>query len=81
MKTENIIGYIIINDNEPVYMTDDGKFWRGGTDVFVPIIRDKLEAQKIRKALQNNWKTKEYKPRWFKVLPVKLIKYQRFKND
>jgi hypothetical protein len=80
MKKENIVAYMIIQDGEPVYMTDDGKFWKGGTDVFVPILKDKEDAKKIRKALQKNWKNKEFKPKWFKVVPVKLIKYTRFRK-
>jgi len=80
MKKENIVAYMILQDGEPVYMTDDGKFWKGGSDTFVPIIQNKEEAFKIRKALQNNWKTKEYKPKTFNTVPVKLIKYERFKK-
>ena len=81
MKKENIVAYMIIQDGESVYMTDDGRFWRGGSDVFVPILKTKEDAQKIRKALQRNWKTKEYKAKWYKVLPVKLIKYTRVRKD
>ena len=72
MRKENIIGYMVIGDNQPIFNTDDGNAWRGGGDVFIPLFVNKDRAKAYRYKIQQAWKYKPYSMNWYKIVPVKL---------
>jgi hypothetical protein len=77
-KTKEEIGrevyWTIISDGEVVYKSFvDNNYWKGGSDLFMPIWKDREEAQKEIRKIKNDWRV-NFPNVWFRTIPIRIVR-------
>jgi len=69
-RADVIRGWAIIADGNPIYICENGNWWFGGNGIGIAMYKDRLQAQKVARAIRRSIRGESLKIGWTKVVPV-----------